>query len=131
MLAYKQGINLSINYPSSHTNHISINHPSSPPHPVLIMYSTSSSYWLLFGPRCNMKEKLTNKLHEFLKFWLIFDGDKWGWWIKEGVWQGYTLYYGGFHGCDRMVVGFTTRYDYNLTIMKSPKPVTDNRLKKN
>jgi hypothetical protein len=30
-----------------------------------------------------------------------------------------------------MVVGFTTRYDYNLTIMKSPKPVTDNRLKKN
>ena len=24
-----------------------------------------------------------------------------------------------------------TRYDYNLTIMKSPKPATDNRFKKN
>jgi hypothetical protein len=26
---------------------------------------------------------------------------------------------------DRLVVGFKTRYDYNLTIMKSPKPATD------
>ena len=25
---------------------------------------------------------------------------------------------------------FITRYDYNLTIMKSPKPATDNRFKK-
>jgi hypothetical protein len=25
---------------------------------------------------------------------------------------------------------FETRYDYNLTIMKSPKPATDNRFKK-
>ena len=24
----------------------------------------------------------------------------------------------------------STRYDYNLTIMKSPKPATDNRFKK-
>ena len=27
-------------------------------------------------------------------------------------------------------VGKETRYDYNLTIMKSPKPATDNRFKK-
>jgi hypothetical protein len=26
--------------------------------------------------------------------------------------------------------GVRTRYDYNLTIMKSPKPATDNRFKK-
>jgi hypothetical protein len=30
----------------------------------------------------------------------------------------------------RIIIIIITRYDYNLTIMKSPKPATDNRLKK-
>jgi hypothetical protein len=30
----------------------------------------------------------------------------------------------------RWTVMIWTRYDYNLTIMKSPKPATDNRFKK-
>jgi hypothetical protein len=30
----------------------------------------------------------------------------------------------------RIIIIIITRYDYNLTIMKSPKPATDNRFKK-
>jgi hypothetical protein len=30
----------------------------------------------------------------------------------------------------RIRIRIIARYDYNLTIMKSPKPVTDNRFKK-
>jgi hypothetical protein len=30
----------------------------------------------------------------------------------------------------RIIIIIITRYDYNLTIMKFPKPSTDNRLKK-
>jgi hypothetical protein len=29
-----------------------------------------------------------------------------------------------------IIIIIITRYDYNLTIMKSPKPATDNRFKK-
>jgi len=29
----------------------------------------------------------------------------------------------------RRIIIIITRYDYNLTIMKSPKPATDNRFK--
>jgi hypothetical protein len=29
----------------------------------------------------------------------------------------------------RIIIIIITRYDYNLTIMKSPKPATDNRFK--
>jgi hypothetical protein len=30
----------------------------------------------------------------------------------------------------RIIIIIIIRYDYNLTIMKSPKPATDNRFKK-
>jgi hypothetical protein len=30
----------------------------------------------------------------------------------------------------KRIIIIITRYDYNLTIMKSPKPATDNRFKK-
>jgi hypothetical protein len=30
----------------------------------------------------------------------------------------------------RIIIIIITRYDYNLTIMKPPKPTTDNRFKK-
>jgi hypothetical protein len=30
----------------------------------------------------------------------------------------------------KIIIIIITRYDYNLTIMKSPKPATDNRFKK-
>jgi bifunctional DNA-binding transcriptional regulator/antitoxin component of YhaV-PrlF toxin-antitoxin module len=30
----------------------------------------------------------------------------------------------------RIIIIIITRYDYNLTIMKSPKPASDNRFKK-
>jgi hypothetical protein len=30
----------------------------------------------------------------------------------------------------RRIISIITRYDYNLTIMESPKPTTDNRFKK-
>jgi hypothetical protein len=37
----------------------------------------------------------------------------------------------GHHGKkERRIIIIITRYDYNLTIMKSPKLATDNRFKK-
>jgi len=34
-----------------------------------------------------------------------------------------------YHICKILIIPFKTIYDYNLTIMKSPKPATDNRFK--
>ena len=40
------------------------------------------------------------------------------------------IWFSGFREEDLNVIFYQTRYDYNLTIMKSPKPATDNRFKK-